>query len=153
MASDLAASFAPLDPDRRAQWDRFLAPGRVFLPTTLGFVLEEVRTGYARLRLPLRPEICQAAGFIHGGALATLLDTTSVPAVGTYYPSQPEMMTVSMTVDYCGAVKGQDAVAEAWVRSGGGSLAFVQAEARAADGTLAATASLVFKVRTRPERG
>lgn len=152
MADDRATSFSPLDPERAAQWDRFLAPGRVFLPTTLGFVLEEVRAGYARLRLPLRPEICQAAGFIHGGAIATLLDTTAVPAVGTFYPEQPEMMTVSMTVDYCGAIKGQDAVAEAWVRSGGSSLAFVQAEARGMDGTLAATASLVFKVRTRPAR-
>ncbi len=142
----------PLDLIRAEQWGRFLSPERVFLPTLLGLQLEEVRQGYARVRLPLRPEVCQAAGFVHGGALAALLDTCSVPAVGTFYPDQPDMMTVSMTVDYCGAVKGQDAVAEAWVRSGGSSLAFVAAEARAVDGTLAATASLVFKVRPRPKR-
>jgi len=152
MAPDHADAYAPLDADRATRWDRFLAPDRVFLPTFLGMQLEEVREGYARLRLPVRPEICQAAGFIHGGALAALLDTSAVPAVGTYYAEQPEMMTVSMTIDYCGSVRAQDAIAEAWVRTGGGSLAFVQAEARAADGTLAATASLVFRVRSR-DRG
>ncbi len=152
MASERAAEFAPLDAIRAAKWRRFLSPDRVFLPTSLGLQLEEVRVGYARLRLPVTPAVCQAAGFIHGGAIAALLDTSAVPAVGTYYPEQPEMITVSMTVDYCGAVKDQDAIAEAWVRSGGNSLAFVQAEARATDGTLAATASLVFRVRTRPAR-
>jgi len=152
MASDRAGSFEPLDAARAAQWGRFLAPDRLFLPTFLGLQIEEVRAGYARLRLPVRPEICQAAGFIHGGAIAALIDTSAVPAVGTFYDSQPEMMTVSMTVDYCGSVRDQDAIAEAWVRTGGGSLAFVQAEARAVDGTLAATASLVFRVRPRPAR-
>lgn len=154
MSDARADAFAPLDAARTASWARFLAPERVFLPTHLGFVLEEVRVGYARLRLPVRPEISQAAGLVHGGALAALLDTSAVPAVGTFYDEQPEMITVSMTVDYCGAVRGQDAVAEAWVRTGGSSLAFVQAEARGAhDGVLAATASLVFRVRPRPARG
>jgi uncharacterized protein (TIGR00369 family) len=152
MTSDRAADFPPLDDIRAARWARFLAPDRVFLPTLLGLRIEEVRQGYARLRLPVRPEVSQAAGFIHGGALASLLDTAAVPAVGTFYPEQPEMVTVSMTIDYCGAVRAQDAVAEAWVRSGGSSLAFVQAEARAEDGALAATASLVFRVRARPTR-
>lgn len=152
MPDSRADGFALLDPARAAQWDRFLAPGRVFLPTTLGMVLEEVRVGYARLRLPLRPEVAQAAGFVHGGALATLLDTASVPAVGTFYESQPEMVTVSMNIDYCGTVRGEDAVAEAWVRTGGSSLCFVQAEARGAGGGLAATASLVFRVRSRQPR-
>ncbi len=152
MAHDRAADHAPLDAVRAEKWRRFLDPERVFLPTSLGLQLEEVRVGYARLRLPVTPRVSQAAGFIHGGAIAALLDTSAVPAVGTFYPEQPEMITVSMTVDYCGAVRDQDAIAEAWVRSGGSSLAFVQAEARAVDGTLAATASLVFRVRPRPAR-
>ncbi len=152
LSDDRSRTFAPLDARRAGRWARFLAPERVFLPTYLGLQLEEVRVGYARVRLPLRPEICQAAGLIHGGALAALIDTSAIPAVGTFYDEQPEMVTVSMTVDYCGAVRGQDAVAEAWVRSGGGSLAFVAAEVRSAEGDLAVTASLVFRVRRRPAR-
>ncbi len=151
-SDDRAGSFAPLDARRAGQWARFLAPERVFLPTYLGLVLEEVRVGYARVRLPMRPEICQVAGLVHGGALAALIDTSAIPAVGTYYEEQPEMVTVSMTVDFCGAVRGHDAVAEAWVRSGGGSLTFVAAEVRSSAGDLAATASLVFRVRPRPAR-
>lgn len=144
-----ATDFRPLDEARAGQWARFVRPDRVFFPTYLGLVVEEVRVGYARIRLPNRPEVSQAAGFIHGGALATLLDTVCVPAVGTFYDEQPDMVTVSMTINFCGAVRGQDAVAEGWVEQGGSALTFVRAEARGEDGALAATASLVFRVRAR----
>ena len=60
------------DTASRPWTDRFLRPDRVFFPTHVGLVLEEVRAGYARLRLPVRPEVAQAAGIVHGGALATL---------------------------------------------------------------------------------
>jgi uncharacterized protein (TIGR00369 family) len=142
-----AERFEPLHEDTVRRWDRFLRPDRVFFPTFVGLRLEEVRRGYARLRLPHRPEVCQAAGLIHGGAIATLLDTTSIPAVATFYDLDPEMVTVTLTINFCGAVRGQDAVAEAWVEQGGRSMTFVKAEARAADGTLAATASSVFRIR------
>jgi uncharacterized protein (TIGR00369 family) len=142
--------FPPLDAERAAQWARFVRPDRTFFPTYVGMVVEEVRAGYARIRLPDRPEVSQAAGFIHGGALATLLDTVAVPAVGTFYDAQPEMVTVSMTVNFCGSIRGQDAVAEGWVEQGSRSLTFVRAAARGADdGELAATASLVYRVRPR----
>lgn len=144
-----AEKFAVLDEARAAQWARFVRPDRIFFPTYVGLVVEEVRVGYARMRLPHRPEVSQAAGFIHGGALSTLLDTVSVPAVGTFYDTQPDMVTVSMTVNFCGSIRGQDAIAEAWVEQGGSALTFVRAEARGEDGVLAATASLVFRVRPR----
>ena len=145
----MAERFAPLDAERAAQWARFVRPDRTFFPTYVGLVVEEVRAGYARIRLPDRPEVSQAAGFIHGGALATLLDTVAVPAVGTFYDIQPEMVTVSMTVNFCGSIRGQDAIAEGWVEQGSKSLTFVRAEARGADGELAATASLEYRVRPR----
>jgi len=149
-AAPNAARFAELPSDRAAPWARFLRPDRVIFPTHAGIVLEEVRAGYARLRLPVRAEVSQVAGLLHGGALATLLDTAAVPAVATAYPEQPDMVTVSLHIDFCGAVRDEDAVAEAWVTRATGSLAFVQAEARgAASGELAATASSVFRVRPR----
>lgn len=92
----------------------------------------------------------QAAGVIHGGALSTLIDTVAVPAIGTYYDEQPEMLTVSMTVNFVGVVNGEDAIGEGWVEQAGRALAFVRAEVRGADSReLAASASLVFRVRPR----
>jgi uncharacterized protein (TIGR00369 family) len=145
-----AARFPELAPDRAAPWTRFLRPDRVLFPTFAGIVVEEVRTGYARLRLPARPEVSQVAGLLHGGAIATLLDTAAIPAVGTAYPEQPDMVTVSLNIDFCGAVRDEDAVAEAWVTRATSTLAFVAAEARGArTGDLAATSSSVFRVRAR----
>lgn len=128
--------------------ERFLRPERTFFPTHVGLVADEVRAGYARLRLPVRPEVAQAAGVVHGGALATLIDTSAIPAVATSYPRQPELLTVTMNVNFIGVVSGQDAVAEAWVTQAARTMAFVQVEVRSADQEqLAATASLVFRVR------
>jgi uncharacterized protein (TIGR00369 family) len=135
-----------------ARWDRFLRPDRRFFPTHVGLALEEVRAGYARLRLPARPEVAQVAGFIHGGALSTLIDTAAVPALGTFQEEQPEMLTVSLTVNFTGVVSGEDAIGEAWVESASRSLAFVRVEVRGADSrALAATASLVFRTRNRSQ--
>jgi uncharacterized protein (TIGR00369 family) len=145
-----AQRFRPLAGDVLARWSRFLRPERRFFPSHVGLRLEEVWAGYARLRLPARPEVAQVAGYVHGGALSTLIDTSAVPALGTYGDEQPEMLTVSMTVNFTGVVTGEDAIGEAWVESASRSLAFVRVEVRGADSRgLAATASLIFRTRER----
>jgi acyl-CoA thioesterase len=55
----------------------------------LGFALEEVRPGYARMRMKVRPEFLNGLGICHGGLMFTLADSTfafacnshNVPAV------------------------------------------------------------------------
>ena len=81
------------------------------------------------------------AAAVYRGAKTVAVEQIPVPEIG------PGEILKSFFVPIV-----QDAIAEAWVRTGGGSLAFVQAEARAVDGTLAATASLVFRVRPRDGR-
>jgi uncharacterized protein (TIGR00369 family) len=141
-----AHRFPPLPAERLAQWDRFLKWETPLFPTFVGLVVEEMRTDYARLRLPYRPDLNQPAGVVHGGALATLIDTVVVPAIGTAYDERRVMLTLSMTIDYIGAVSQQDAIAEGWVNRRGSSIVFCAAEVRGEDGSLAASASLVYKV-------
>jgi uncharacterized protein (TIGR00369 family) len=141
-----ADRFAPLPAERLAQWDRFLQWETTLFPNFVGLRVEEIRTDYARLRLPYRAELNQPAGVVHGGALATLIDTVVVPAIGGAYDERRVLLTLSMTIDYIGAVTAQDAIAEGWVNRRGRSIVFCAAEVRAADGTLAASASLVYKV-------
>jgi uncharacterized protein (TIGR00369 family) len=123
----------------------------VFFPTFLGAVLEEVRTDYARMRLPYRPELRQPAGVVHGGVIATLADTVVVPAVGSAYDEARQLFTVDMQVRYLAPIVEEDAVAEGWVTQRGRSLVFCDAEVRSASGTLAASATLVYKVSSRPQ--
>ena len=71
-----------------------------------------------------------------------------VPAIGSHYETMPNMVTLTMTIQYLGAVRG-DAVAEGWVEKRGRSVVFCRAEVRTGDGDLAATASLAYKVRAQ----
>jgi uncharacterized protein (TIGR00369 family) len=143
-----AHRFEPLPPERAARWEHFANwPDQVFFPSFVGLVKEEIRTDYCRLRLPYRPELNQPAGVVHGGALATLVDTVVVPAVGAVNDERPVLLTISMTLNYLAAIREQDAIAEGWVERRGRSTVYCRAEVRDESGELAVTGSLVYAVR------
>ena len=143
-----ADRFAPLEGPVADRWAKFPGGGeRVYFPNLVGLVLEEVRTDNARLRLPYRAELDQPAGVVHGGALATLIDTVVVPAVGQAYDVAWAYFTVQMDVRYIGAVVGEDAIAEGWIEQRGRTLVFCRAEVRTASGKLAADGTLTYTIR------
>jgi uncharacterized protein (TIGR00369 family) len=143
----IAARFLPLAPERAAVWmTLFGADGPPLFPRLVGLVFEEVRVDYARMRLPYRPELNQPGGVVHGGALTTLIDTVVVPAIASTHDAVPRMLTVSMTINFLGALKEEDAVAEGWVEKRGRRTVFCAAEVRSGSGTLTTRASLVYNV-------
>jgi uncharacterized protein (TIGR00369 family) len=143
-----ADRFETLPAERLAAWSNFGKwPGRTLFPTLVGLEVEEIRDSYCRMRLPYRPEIDQPAGVVHGGALATLVDTVVVPAVAAVYEERPMLLTVTMNLQYLAAVKEEDAIAEGWVEQRGRSTVFCRAEVRTASGRLATTGTLVYAVR------
>lgn len=118
----------PLPDDRAGRWDRFGRWDEPLFPTIVGLELEEIRVDYARMRLPYRSELQQPAGVVHGGAIATLLDTVVVPAIGAAYDQTPVMLTIDMQVRYLDAARETDLIAEGWVVKRGRSIVFCQAE-------------------------
>lgn len=148
MTSLHADRFDPVDEAIAARWAKFPhGLGRTYFPTLVGLEIEEVRTDYARMRLPFRPELEQPAGVVHGGAIATLIDTVVVPAVGQAYDVGWAYFTVQMDVRYIGAVVAEDAIAEGWVEQRGRTLVFCRAEVRTPSGKLAADGTLVYTIR------
>jgi uncharacterized protein (TIGR00369 family) len=145
-----ADRFTPLPPALAARWSEFGRLPTTYFPTFVGIVLEEVRTDYSRMRLPFRPELRQPAGLVHGGAIATLIDTAVVPAIGGVYAEPRPLITITLQVQYLDAVVDEDAVAEAWVERRGRSTVFCRVEVRTPSGKLASTASLVYKVGSQP---
>jgi uncharacterized protein (TIGR00369 family) len=147
-----ADRFPPLPAERAALWSTFGRWPTVYFPRLVGIDLEEVRTDYARMRLPFRPELNQPAGVVHGGAIATLIDTAVVPAVGSAYEEPRALFTIQMQVEYLDPIVEADAVAEAWIEKRGRSTVFCRVEVRTPAGTLAAIGTLIYKVssRTRP---
>jgi uncharacterized protein (TIGR00369 family) len=149
-----ADQFEELDPATKARWLRYGRPSEdrqdVFA-TLIGLRVEEVRRDYCRLRLVFRPELMQAGGVMHGGAIAALLDSVLVPAIGSSLPDGSRFATVDLHVQFMEAVVDSDVVAEGWVVRRGRRVVFGQAEARAAaTGRLAATAVLTYSVSPPP---
>lgn len=142
-----AGRFPPLPAERLARWAGF-PPGRPeYFPGHTGIQLEEMRTDYARMRLPFRSVLNQPAGVVHGGAIATLIDTVVVPAIGSGYDEPHRYLTIDMQIQYISAVIGEDAVAEGWIVKRGRSTVFCRAEVLTAKAGLVATGTLVYSVR------
>lgn len=131
--SSRAASHASLEPEATARWLRFGQSERVNFPVLLGLTVVDVRVDYCRMRLPFRPEILQAAGLVHGGAIASLLDAVMVPAVGAVLEHGSNFATVDMHVQFIRAIRSgpsaEDAIAEGWVTRRGRRTVFCESEA------------------------
>ena len=138
----------PLPAEREALWKEFFNGERnqKFFAGFVGLLIEEVRADYARMRLPYRPELNQPAGVVHGGAIATLIDTVVVPAVASPYDQVPVMLTIDMQLRYIGAARERDLVAEGWITRRGRSTVFCQAEVRDTEGELIAEGWHVYRV-------
>lgn len=124
-----SSNFAPLDPEAERRWSRFARGDTVIYPNLLGLVVEEVRIDYCRMRLPFRTELLQGAGVVHGGAIASLLDAVLVPAVGSSLGRDDRYSTVDLHVQYLGAVRDDDVVAEGWVTRRGRQVVFCESAA------------------------
>ena len=142
-----AEQFAPLAPELAARWSKFGNWEREYFPTLVGLTVEEVRTDYCRMRMPFRIELEQPAGVVHGGAIATALDSVVVPAVGSAYPTDYRFSTVDMHVQYLSALVREDAIVEGWVVKRGRTTVFCEAEVvGAASGKLIARSVLTYNV-------
>lgn len=142
-----AGDHAPLDADVAHRWSRFGRGDAPLYVNLLGLIVEEVRTDYCRMRMPFKAELNQAAGIVHGGAIAGLLDSVVVPVVGSAYPSGARFSTVDMHVQFLAALVGDDAVAEGWIVKRGRSTVFCEAEAvSATTGVTIARSMLTYSV-------
>ena len=63
----------------------------------LGVVVEEVRAGYCRLRLPVRPEMLNGFGMVHGGVTFAAADTAFSIACNTH---GRQSVGLTVTIDY-----------------------------------------------------
>ena len=142
-----AARFDPLPADRADRFASFRPGSAEYFPGLVGIRLEEVRTDYARMRLPFRSTLNQPAGVVHGGAIATLIDTVVVPAIGSGYDEPHRYVTIDLQIQYLGGLVGEDAIAEGWVVRRGRSIVFCRAEVFAASGALVAARTMAYSVR------
>ena len=95
----------------------------------LGIELRSLERDRAELLLPYRPELATIGDVVHGGAIATLIDTTGTAAAwadDTDVPESATGSTVSMTVQYIEAARGGDLLASSVVVRRGRTLCFCE---------------------------
>jgi uncharacterized protein (TIGR00369 family) len=114
----------------------------------LGIVIEEWSPEGARLRLPFDAQLTNDGTAYHGGVVASLVDTAGAAAVwaGHDFDKGVRAATVSLTVNYTGAGRGTDLVADAVCVKRGKDLAFSEIRVADAEGRGVATATLVYRI-------
>lgn len=106
-----------------------------------GFVRGE---GRAELWLPVREEFLQAQGQVHGGVLASVLDTVMGTAAGSL---GLRVVTAELAVSYLRPARSFRLHAEARVVRAGESLVFVEGSVRNGEGEeVARGRGLFFRV-------
>lgn len=118
----------------------------------LGMEFVEGREGYAKLRLRFQEENSTAGDALHGGAIASLIDTTGAMAAWTtaeilsprYFGS-----TVGVNVNYLSAVIGEDAFAEGQVLKRGKEIIYCDVRVTNLSGKLLAQGTVVYRIMER----
>ena len=88
----------------------------------LGVVLEEIREGYARFRMPVRPEYLQGAKAMQGGLIVALADEAIAHAMMTQLTPEEGLTTIELKSNFLAGVSNGELVATASVFKKGQSL-------------------------------
>jgi uncharacterized protein (TIGR00369 family) len=105
----------------------------------LGIKLEEVALGTASLSLTVRKELTQNHGIVHGGAVASLIDSAMAFAIIPTLAPKERVTTVDLTISYLRPVSGGKMTALAKVIRAGRRIIVVSAEVFDIKQTLTAT--------------
>src|SRR5438309_11939021 len=104
---------------------------RKFLPTSpyvghLGIQLTTLQPGVATLTLPFTEAIVTIGAIVHGGAIASLIDTAAMVAAWSdaELPAKARGTTVNISVAYLAAAEHEDIQAVARVLRRGRSLVY-----------------------------
>ena len=132
---------------RRRQAMRAVMVGTPYIDG-LGVVAERWEPDGVRLRIPFDKRLTNDGEVYHGGAVASLVDTAGAAAVwaGHDFDNGARAATISITVNYTGAARRADLVAEATCVRRGRELSFAEIRVSDPDGKLVATGTLVYRI-------
>lgn len=113
-------------------------------PRSLGIELDSIEHGRARLSLEVRQQHLQLAGIMHGGAIATLIDTAVAFAiVGASKPGS-RFTTIEMKVNYLRPIREGRVVADARLIRDGRRIVVSDCDVFDSEGKLSAKGLLTY---------
>jgi len=96
------------------RWNRVRAAfGRVAYARFLGLELCETESGRTAICLDVRDDLKQNHGVVHGGAIASLIDTASAFAILAVIEENEKVTTTDLTIQYLRPATSGRIVAEA----------------------------------------
>ena len=110
----------------------------------LGIELEDVSPGTATLGFDIKDDLKQNNGVVHGGAIASLVDTATAFAIISQLPPDEHATTADLTVSYLRPLRHGRAHCTARVIRAGRRLIVVSAELVDDTGKLIATALTTY---------
>ncbi|MBO9506721.1 PaaI family thioesterase [Thalassospira sp. A3_1] len=138
------------DVDDNLAWEQAHGSG---LQAYLGYRIVEWEEDRAVVELEIRDHHRNRAGILHGGVIATLMDTASGCAV--CYCAVPgnvrKSLTLSLTTNFIGMATGGTVRVEGRKQGGGRKIVFTEATAYNAAGEVIATATGTFKYHSGSE--
>lgn len=94
----------------------------------LGLELGEISRGEVSIHLEVRDELRQNQGVVHGGAVASLIDTAAAFAVLTQLELNERVTTTDLTIHYLRPISGGRLTATARIVRGGRRLFVLSVE-------------------------
>jgi uncharacterized protein (TIGR00369 family) len=99
------------------------------LMATLGARLGRVAPGEVEVELPCRDELSQQHGFVHAGAVASVLDTAAGFAAYSLMPPEAGVLSIEFKVNLLAPARGERIVARGRVVRAGRTISVVAADA------------------------
>jgi len=113
-------------------------------PQLLGIEIDSIEPSRARLSVEVRQELLQLQGVMHGGAIATLIDTAVAFAIISVSEPQDRFTTVEMKVNYLSAIREGRVVADARLVRDGRRIIVADCDVFDSQGRLAAKGLLTY---------
>jgi len=109
--------------------DRIAASfARQAMMSTLGARLLLVEDGIVEIELPFRPELAQQHGFLHAGAIASVLDSACGYAAYTRMPVDTTVLSIEFKLNLLAPAVGERLIARARVIRAGRTITVTQAD-------------------------
>ncbi|MCX7861304.1 MAG: PaaI family thioesterase, partial [Chloroflexus sp.] len=106
-------------------------------------VIEHIRPGELAITMPANPAYSQQHGYIHGGVIASILDSACGYAALTLMPADREVLTVEFKINFLSPARGNRFVAVGRVVRAGRTVTVCNGEAIAIDGERRSTIALM----------
>ncbi|MBS3946850.1 MAG: PaaI family thioesterase [Dethiobacter sp.] len=115
----------------------------------LGIRIEHAEPGFARLVLPFKNDLLQLYGQVHGGSIASLIDSSVAVALSLTLSPAEKATTTEMKVNYLEPVRAGEIYADSKIRKKGKTLIIGTTDVMDENGRLLAIGTVTYMVLKR----